>query len=196
MTAWKPLLCVLALAGCADKIEPTDNPDAGVAPDGELVATGPVTTVENADGSHTTLVDATAMTGWRYLELGTGSESSATGAWDLRFQRFHVSANGGVSGTAGVEVAFLETAFAAVVSAPSTGWVTDAEDSDDPDADPDYAFDQNESWYDYNVTTHVLTPRPRTYVVRSATRTVKLAIETYYDRAGTAAWFRLRWAAL
>ena len=43
----------------------------------------------------------------------------------------------------------------------------------------------NDPWYAYDVTTHVLTPKPRVFVVRTTDgNLVKVAIERYYDGAG------------
>ena len=52
-------------------------------------------------------------------------------------------------------------------------------------------------WYDYDVTTHVLTPREVVYVVRGGNgRYYKLEMLDYYHSAGTAGYPAFRWAAL
>ena len=66
-----------------------------------------------------------------------------------------------------------------------------------PNADPDYAFEQGDGWYAYDVASHVLTPRPLVWVVRTGDATaVKVAIEDYYDDVGSSGVFTLRWAPL
>ena len=185
----------LACAGCFQSIAP-DAPDAGVSADAAPL--GPVSTTRAADGTYTTVVDSTSTTEWIYGDFETGAESPASGPWDLRFQRFHISTNGGVSGPGGVEVAPIAgLAFAQVMSPPASGWLRDAADGDDANMDPDYAFEQGDGWYDYDPTTHVLAPKPLVWVVRTSDRsTVKLEIVSYYDAAGTAGWFTLHWSPL
>ncbi len=183
-----------AVPGCADKIDPA-SPDA--TPTADAAPPGKVQTTRGSDGTYTTLVDSTAMTGWTYADFETGKEVETTAAWDLRFQRFHVSTNGGVSGTGGVQVAAVTgTTFAAVTAAPTTGYLSDAADGDG-DQVPDYAFDQGDTWYAYNDQTHLLTPRPIIWVVKTAGgATLKLEILKYYDDAGTSGWFSLHWGPL
>ena len=79
----------------------------------------------------------------------------------------------------------VETAFA---------YATDVADGDDDDTLPDYVF---RTWYDYDTTTHVLTPADRTYVVRTTAGTfVKLRMTAYYDGVGTSGSPSFRWVAL
>ncbi len=206
----RPLCLSLLLVGCADTLVPLDNdvPDAPIQPrdpdadptvDAEVPTGGPFSTVGRGDGSYTTVVDATSTTAWIHGDFETRIAIDATGPWDLRFQRFHLSTNGGISGAAGVEVAALEgTTFAAVTTAPAAGWTTDQADGDDANVDPDYAFEQGDGWYDYDPSTHVLTPKPLVYVVRTASNAsmIKLEIEKYYDTAGTSGVLTLHWAPL
>jgi hypothetical protein len=200
-------ITAVALTGCADSIRP-DRPDAGIAADaagdtggsGSAALTctaGNVCTAPGSDGSYTTVVDATSETAWIYVDLETGARVADTDPWDLRFQRVHISANGGVSGAGGVEVAEVAaTAFAQVTDAPADGYITDAADSN-ANGIPEYAFDQRGTWYDYNVTTHVLTPRPVVYVIKTdGGSTIKLEIKKYYDEAGTSGWFTFHWGPL
>ena len=192
------LVIALATTACADSIAP-DRPDAGALDsDATGVPSGPYRTTSHADGTFTTMLDATSTTDWLHVDFETDAAVDATAPWDLRFQRFHISANGGVSGDGGVEVARLDgAAFADVTSAPASGWTTDAADGDDANTDPDYAFEQGDGWYAYDPTTHVLTPRPIVWVVRTnGSSTIKLELLRYYDDAGTAGWFTFRWAPL
>lgn len=192
----KYVLLALALTGCADKLVATDNtrPDAGAD------TSGPFATTANEDGSYTTVVDAQSTDTWLHGDFETRTAMDETGPWDLRFQRFHLSANGGVSGSRGVEVIPLrDVEFDAIVAAPSTGWITDEADGPDDNAEPDYAFETEANrWYDYDADAHVLTPAPIVWVVRTAdsSSVIKLEIERYYDDVGTAAVFTLHWAPL
>jgi hypothetical protein len=186
------------LVGCADKIDHT-QPDAAVTTgDAPPAPAGKVTTTrDNATGTYTTIVDATSMTDWTIADLETGMEATATDAWDLRFQRFHISTNGGISGSGGVEVAPVTgTSFDALTAAPASGYISDAADANG-DGMPDYAFEQGDGWYDYDADTHVLTPRPIVWVVKTdGGATLKLEILKYYDDAGTSGWFTLHWGPL
>lgn len=186
------ILALPVLSSCFESIAP-DKPDAGFQPD--AVALGKYTTTRGTDGTYTTIVDSTSATEWIYGDFETGAEIEATGPWDLRFQRFHISTNGGISGTGGVEVAPVPgLAFAQVTSAPASGWISDAVDGDDANMDPDYAFEQGDGWYDYNPMTHVLTPKSLVWVVKTnGGSTIKLEITKYYDDAGTAGWFAFHW---
>lgn len=66
-------------------------------------------------------------------------------------------------------------------------------DGDDGNTDPDYVFDQQETWYAYNVMEHSLAPRDLVYVVRTTERRVfKLRLTGYYDTAGTSGFVSFR----
>jgi hypothetical protein len=187
------ILAVLA-TGCFQSIA-SDDPDGGAQLD--AAPTGPYSTTRGPDGTYTTVVDATSTTEWIHGDFETGTASTPTGPWDLRFQRFHISTNGGVSGPGGVEVVPVRDTFSRVTSPPSSGWLSDAADGDDANMDPDYAFEQGEGWYDYDPGTHVLAPKPLVWVVRTnGGSTIKLEIVSYYDAAGTAGWFTLHWSPL
>ncbi len=190
----KRLVFVTLLAGCFESIQPT-GVDAGLAITG---GDGPFATAREADGTYVTVVDATSTSAWTHGDFETGASVADGEPWDLRFQRFHISTNGGVSGSGGVEVALVpDLAFEDVVVPPTSGWTADLPDGDDANADPDYAFEQGDRWYDYDASTHVLTPRRVVWVVRTnGGTTIKLRIERYYDEAGTAGWFTLRWAPI
>jgi len=182
----------VALIGCAAPIG-HERPDAAIADDAAAPTTGKLATTQNPDGTYTTRVDAQSMTEWTYADFETRSEVPASAPWDLRFQRFHVSANGGVTGDGGVELAPVTGVAFAAVTAPATGFVTDAADGDG-DGLPDYALDQGDSWYAYDVDRHVLTPRPIVWVVHTdGGATIKLEILSYYDDAGTSGWLTLHW---
>jgi hypothetical protein len=188
-------LTLLLLAACADPIA-HDLPDAAPTADA-APAPGKVATSRRADATYTTVVDATSETAWVHADFETGGEVAETAAWDLRFQRFHVSTNGGVSGPGGVTIAPITgQGFAQVTAAPASGFITDTGDHDG-DGAPDYAMDQGDAWYAYDVTTHALTPRPIVWVVKTdGGATLKLEIVSYYDAAGTSGWFTLHWAPL
>ena len=188
-----PLL-LLCLAACGD-IQPQPAPGDETPPDGEAPPAVFRHTLE-ADGSVTTLVDASDGAAWRALDLDTREtrESAVQSGWDLSFQRFHIRTRGGVNGTGGVQVALLPGSFESITQAPSTGYHEDVADGDDADTEPDNVFERvEEGWYSYELKTHTLTPRDRTYVVRSDEgRYFKLRLLNYYDAAGAPAMISFR----
>ncbi|MGH1345057.1 MAG: HmuY family protein [Nannocystales bacterium] len=189
------LLCPLA---CAGDLDDELGGDAVEPPAQGRV--GPHTINEPRDGGgQLSTVDATDEVLWVYFDLETGAEvevddPAEDAQWDLAFRRFHIATNGGVSGAAGSEVALVSEAFDDVAGIPDTGFVVDEPDGDDDNEDPDYAF---RDWYDYNFMTHVLTPHAQTYVVVTGSgNAFKVALENYYDEAGTSGFPAVAWAAL
>ena len=84
------------------------------------------------------VVDSSDSTTWIYFSLDTGAivtpevpEDSTE--WDLKFQRYVIGINGGVNGTAGVQVMVQEgtyDTYSDISSLPSDGvWITDEEDA-------------------------------------------------------------------
>ncbi|MBV1860780.1 MAG: HmuY family protein [Nannocystaceae bacterium] len=189
------LLCPLACAGDLDNELGGD----AVEPPAEG-RVGPHTTSDPRDGGgHLSTVDASDEVLWVYFDLETGTELEVFDPtedlrWDLAFRRFHIATNSGVSGSAGSEVALLSQPFDDVSELPDAGFVVDEADGDDENEDPDYAF---RDWYDYNFMTHVLTPQAQTYVVVTGSgNAFKVALERYYDEAGTSGFPTVAWAAL
>ena len=199
---------------CAEKLEPDGAPDAGSRDAGPMIdgsippSSGAFQHEVGADGVVTTTVDATATDAWRYLDLETGlavmpEDAWADPTWDLGFQRFYVITNGGVSGSAGGAAARLPGApFESIDEAPETGWIVDAPDGEeDDDTGTDTAFNGGagnvNDWYDYDVTSHRLTPRDVTFVVRSGQGgTFKVRMLGYYDSAGSPGVVRFHWARI
>jgi len=185
-------LSLVSTIGCAaDLSDELDDADDGAADGGaqiEHVAEGDLVL---------TTVDATDAMRWIWLDLESKAQVDiddphASDAWDLGFSRFNIAIDGGVSGEGGMEAVVLEaTELAAVTEAPDGPWVTDALDGEDHGEDPDYAL---AGWYDYDFATHVLTPRPTVYVVRSVEgNAFALQVVGYYDDAGSSGWLQIRW---
>lgn len=191
--AW---IMAVAWAGCAPDLAPEGTPDAG-APDAAITV-----------GETTITIDATETGAWRYLDLESGelvvpADPVASGAWDLGLSRFSVITNGGVSGTGGCAAARIDAGWDEVTRAPEDGWIADAPDGAlDDDTGPDTAFnggaESANDWYDYDPSTHRLTPKADlVFVVRTVEGAFfKLQILDYYDAAGTPAILRLRFAQI
>ncbi len=207
--SWLAGLTAVSLlgGGCAQDISPLPGPELA---NGEL-NTSSTTVIEGGDPTGGTIgvarsatIDASDYDLWVYLDLESGlfvnPTDSGSGArmnmeapedsldWDLAFQRFKVKSNGGISGNGGVEGVRLDGVdFAALVKAPTSGYIVDAEDSDDVDTDPDYIFLGETPWYDYaGAPTHALSPADAVYVVRSVEGNYfKVQFTAYYDASGT-----------
>jgi len=204
------LVASISLAACAPDLGDTlgDGSEGGslgesgeTADGGSDDGGGPQIQHEDEGGGVTrTVVDATNEDAWVYLDLESGqqlelADGSESDAWDLGFRRFDIAIDGGISGPGGMEAVALEgAAFADVTEVPTEGWLTDAVDGDDENEDPDLAL---AGWYAYDFMTHVLTPHPLVYVVRTVEgNAFKLEILDYYDDAGTSGFFTIRWAAI
>ncbi len=177
---------------------------AGLACDGS----GAMETGESGDSGDTPLaegaltIDATEQEGWVYLDLETLEEvTPATPAdsdeWDLGFQRYSVSSNGGTSGSGGVEVAVLEGVdFDTLTSAPADGYIADAVEGtpDGMSLEQGYAFD---GWFDYSPVDHTLSANGTVFVVRTVEENYfKVELLDYYDMAGTSGHVTLQVAPI
>jgi HmuY protein len=186
------LCCCLGLLACAPDLR-DDFPFDGQLPDGTYIE------LEDEGGGSTRLVvDATNKTSYVYLDLDPvpmlelqGAAAIESNAWDLSFQRFKISGNGGTSGPGPVEIAVLDGAdYDALTQAPADGYQQDATTTV-------IGGDAEGGWYVYDLSVHKLVPRDRVYVVRSTERAYfKLKMLGYYDEHGTAARLTLRTARL
>jgi len=205
------LFSAVTFFACADDLRADIETDAGAAvdadpsaPDANTMISGNFEHTDNGDGTTTTIVNSSSYEDWIYLDLSTKEEKTpnnpmASQGWDLAFQRFDITLNGGVSGSGGVEVLAIQGAdFDALTVAPATGYASDLADGTDEGNDPDLFFQsQSGNWYDYNSETHVLTPKDKTYVVHSVEGDYyKFRILGYYDMAGTSGHLSFQWGLL
>lgn len=146
---------------------PTFDPSAvNPRPVGECLVGPSVYTVDASDGDR-----------WRYFSFSKGSVIEGPGPfeWDLAFRRFRIIANGGEAfpGTGGI-VDLGEIPLDSVTVLPEEGYEPTEAGRDSVNA----AIDD---WYNYSFLTHLLSPRPRTYAVRTADgRYAALEILSYY----------------
>jgi hypothetical protein len=132
-------------------------------------------------------IDATDSVEWVYYDLDAGETTDVESGWDLAFRRSLI----GVNGEAGVKVAILDgVSLEKVESAPEEGYRADEVDIWDPelsdrDKEAGLAFHQEGGWYEYDMTTHKLSPRERVHVVISTEgKAFALQLVNYYDENG------------
>jgi len=122
-------------------------------------------------------VDATASDRWTHFSFQAGAVVRDPGPtdWDLAFRRFQIIANGGQGffGEGGI-LDLGEVPFDEVRTVPLEGYVPTAARGDSVNA-------AIREWYDYSFLSHLLTPRPRVYAIRTADgRLAKLELLGYY----------------
>lgn len=179
-----------------------DEDDGGSSGNSSIPArSGKFTHTVLGDGSVvSTVVDATDYEEWQKLDLDTGYADNDD--WDLAFRRFVVLSNGGVSGDGGVQMLKLKDVdFEDVTEAPGAeaGWSVDQPDGKvDEDEVADNLFNNGtDDWYDYELSTHGLTPKDVVFLIRSTQgRFFKLRIEDYYDDVGTSGFLSFRWGEI
>lgn len=120
------------------------------------------------------VVDASARDAWVYLTLGgdtvTVSDAPDSTAWDLALRRTSIRTNGGVSGPGFGGARETDEPWDTIASASTVGFV---EDALLPIAGPPGSGEAPGnavlgSWFDYDGTTHVVSPRDTVYVLRGA----------------------------
>lgn len=127
-------------------------------------------------------VDATNGERWRYFSFRVGAviDEAAGTDWDLAFRRYQIIANGGPGffGRAGI-VDLGAVRFDDVHTVPATGY-RENEGTPDP-RNPAIA-----GWYSYGFFSHVLSPKPHVWAVRTADgRFAKMEILAYYCPGST-----------
>jgi hypothetical protein len=161
------LLALFVAMGVTRREPPayTPTPIAPRPADGQLVGPAVVT------------VDASTSDRWRFFSFdhGTVIERPAPRDWDIAFRRFQVIVNAGTgfAGDGGV-IDLGDVAFDAVAGVPADGYVVNTVRSDTVNA-------VLRKWYDYSFLSHLLSPKPRVFAVRTADgRFAKLEFIGYY----------------
>lgn len=196
------LLMLFLLAGCAEELtldpSPDDPSDPDLDPDDPDAGPGWLRIVDEDTAAITVRIDATAHATWRYLDLDARAAVDIDDpiqdlGWHLGAARFNLKLNGGISGPGEVEAAWVPLArFDDPIAAPVDGWRSDAPGDGDASA-PSYALGD---WYDYDVTTHLLTPKLGVYVIRSPEQAWVFEVLSYYDDAGNSGFLTVRWRDL
>ena len=148
-----------------------------------------------------TLAKATDYDEWVYFDFETQSEVNPSNPvdsvlWDIAFQRYRVKLNGGYHGTGQVIVSILEEeALANVTETPLESWLSDGADVDDDD--DEFPEEPVSDWYEYDGTTHVLTPNDLVFAIRTVEgEFYKFEFAGYYSQEGTSGHPSIRWATL
>ncbi|MGH7477675.1 MAG: HmuY family protein [Longimicrobiales bacterium] len=139
-------------------------------------------------GPLTYTVDARHPDHWTRFDFGRGSVV-ADDDWDLAFRRNRIITNGGpgFTGAAGI-IDLGDVAFDSVRTVPTAGYEPTTVRSDSSNR-------AIERWYDYGFTSHLLTPKPQVYAVRTADgRYAKLQILAYYCPGAEPACLTFRYA--
>ncbi len=116
-----------------------------------------------------------------YVSLSLGKTVGADEEWDLSFKGTDI----GVSGAAQV----VDRAFKRIVEAPEDGWKTDGDDG------PAISKAEDVRWFEYDPTTHIVTPVPfRTILLRTKSgQYAKMEILDYYDAMDTPRFYSIRY---
>ncbi|MBK7858511.1 MAG: HmuY family protein [Archangiaceae bacterium] len=181
----KRCLLMLLLAACAPDLR-DDFPFDGALPAGNYLENQ-----AEADGVTYSTIDATHKDSFVYVDLDTAGVVTVADGWELSFQRFKISANGGSSGPGTVRVALVKGEdFGSATRAPKDGYLQDGTDT---------VFNGIEGgWYTYDLGKHKLvTNDDRFYVIDNGEGGYwKLRMKSYYDDQGTAARMTFWWAKL
>lgn len=117
--------------------------------------------------------------------------------WHLGFRRFQIYLNSGDSGPGEVALTWVDDAvFEDLTVAPSGTYFVDRDDEvDEFGQNFGLAIQRDGGWYDYDQSTHTLSPRERVFFVYlEEEEFLKLEFLDYYDQAGTSGFLSFRWA--
>ena len=183
----------LLLSACAPALDKEWDWDNGSG----LMDSGD--TASEIEGVYSRVVNATDYELWTYLDLETNSfvevdDPMASSDWDIGMLRYHIKLNSGIHGPAEVQAVIVEGEdYDTYAEVPTDGYQIDLED-ENGDGTPEYVFG---TWYDYDISTHILTPKNSFYVVKSKNQFhYKFQILSYYSDAGTPANVHINWEIL
>lgn len=131
---------------------------------------------ESLAGPDTVTLDARRDDRWVRFDLGTRTVATPGQPWDVAFKRHRLIVNGGMGLDGAGGVVRLDQPFDSVALAPADGYTPSRVS---PGGDTVNAV--LDGWYRYGYLSHLLTPRPVTFVIRTHDgRFAKLAILDYY----------------
>ena len=126
-------------------------------------------------------IDASANSAWMYVDLGASAKAQVTDktsvtstAWDLAFKRPVIYTNSGDGGPGQGGAVLITKDFDSVTAADATGATFNTEKFFDAQCNPfvdptGSALTTFSAWYDYDQSTHVLTPAAGTWLVHGGT---------------------------
>jgi hypothetical protein len=219
------LVVVVAACGSDGSSAPVDAPSdcdpATVLPSNyrliAMVSSGAVQVAASGDVTSGT-IDATAGglmnaadNPYIYVDLKGAKridvndlDARSSKAWDVALKRSSLRVNGGDSGAGKRELAVVQAATLAEVTAgPSDGYATDDFTTDDcmldsiPGGEPRSSFGE---WYGYDDQTHMVTPKPEVFVIQrdDGSRTALRLAAYYGDPAAPmkGAFYAVEWKQL
>ncbi len=166
----------IALASCNK-----DNDPVAPAP---AVQAQTVTSL-SAAGTASSTGQPIAAKHYTFYSLADGKQVAYTDSnstkWDVAFRGTTILTNSGTSGPGQGGALVQEKLFSEVVAAPADGYAVDAAKSAIPTG-------SGQGWYNYNATTHLISPiAGKVLVIRTATgKYAKLEIQNYYKDAPAA----------
>ena len=128
--------------------------------------------------------------GFAYFDFSTGSvvQSPDPLGWDLAFRRFTILANGGpdFAGQGGILDLGI-TSLDSLTTVPTNGYAVNTPGRD-------VSNEATAQWYEYSWTSHVLSPKPKVFAVRTAdSRYAVFQILSYYCPAAQAGCTTIRY---
>ncbi len=142
------------------------------------------TPVNESKVSSNTVKDLDASETYVYYNLSSNeivpASDSASDKWDIAFYSTTILINSGTSGPGMGEAQVVELSFDEITEAPETGYAMDSESGN---AVPKGS---GNGWYNYNPSTHIVSPIPgRTIVLKTADgeKYAKVEILSYYKGA-------------
>ena len=141
-------------------------------------------------------VNATDYENWVYLALEEEetfslSTPESDDSWDIGIKRYQFKLNSSIHGSSSVSALVVEDIeYEDLLEAPNGEYQIDLPDANE-DTIPEYALAE---WYDYDISTHILTPKESFYVIQNRNNLYfKFRIIDYYDAAGTPGMLSIEW---
>lgn len=127
-------------------------------------------------GPDTVTLDARRDDRWTRFDLGRGTVAGAGEDWDVAVKRYRLAINGGEGFPGEGGVVKVDRPFDEVTEAPATGYLPTR-----ISGGGDTVNAVLDDWYGYSLFSHLLEPRPITFVVRTHDgKYAKLRILGYY----------------
>ncbi len=163
---------------------------AGWNPEGWTLEVAPIA---RTPGIHETTITAPTGGAFQYLDLQTGAIGEDVAApWDLAFSGVNMRTFSGTSGDGlGGAIAFPDAAVESIDTAPTDGWVVDTmmPIPGPPGSGETSGNAALAAWYDYNRTTHAVTPKPMAFAIRLRDGSfARMAVRGWASGTWTIAW--------